>query len=141
VANIPSRMPRVAPRAMGRPSQSLGRPPAQGPDLACRDRSDPRPRSGDRATCELASRDQAAPLRHARKNASEAGQLTGAVGGRHSGEPLAARLAPHVGLAMAGNFLVDLRAIHESSSRYPPDGRDGRVLPVLAYTRAIEDDA
>jgi hypothetical protein len=80
-------------------------------------------------------------VRHARKNASEAGQLAGAVGGGKGGEPLAVRLAPHVGLAMTGNFLVDLWAVHGPSSRCPPDGRDGRVLPVLAPTLAIEDDA
>jgi hypothetical protein len=91
--------------------------------------------------CEFASRDPTAPVRHARKNASEAGQLAGAVGGGEGGQPLAARLAPHVGLTVAGNILMNLRAVHGPSSRCPPDGGDGRVLPVLAPTRAIEDDA
>jgi hypothetical protein len=90
---------------------------------------------------EFAFRDPTALVRHARKNASEAGQLAGAVGGGEGGEPLAARLAPHVGPAMAGNFLVDVWAVHGPSSSCPPDGGDGRVLPVLAPTLAIEDDA
>jgi hypothetical protein len=42
---------------------------------------------------------------------------------------------------MAGNFLVDLWAVHDSSTRYPPDGRDDCALPALAPARAIEDDA
>jgi hypothetical protein len=125
---------------VGRP-QSLGRPAGARPDLPGRDRSDRRLCSGDRATCELASCDQTAPVRHARKNASEASQLAGAVGRGKGGEPLAVRLAPHVGLAMAGNFLVNLRAVRGPSSRCPPDGRDGRVLPLLAHARVIEDDA
>jgi hypothetical protein len=79
-------------------------------------------------------------MRHARKDASEAGQLAGAMGSGYGREPLAMRLAPHLGLALAGNFLVDLRAVHGPSSCCPPDGGDSRFLPVLAPTLAIEDD-
>jgi len=80
-------------------------------------------------------------VRHARENASEAGPFAGAVGGCQSGEPLAVGLAPQVGLAIAGNVLVDLRAVQRPLLCCPPDGQDRRILPLLADGRTIEDDA
>jgi hypothetical protein len=93
------------------------------------------------ADCEFASRDPPAPVRNARKDTSEAGQLAGAIGGRDGGEPLAVRLAPQVGLALAGNHLMDVRTGHGPSSFAHQTGETAAFFPVLAPARVIEDDA
>ena len=89
---------------------------------------------------EPASRDPTAPVGHAGKNASEAGHLPGAAGGGEGGEPLTVRLAPHVGPAMAGNFLVDLWAVHDPPVVAHQTGETAAFFRWLAPTRAIEDD-
>ncbi len=80
-------------------------------------------------------------MRNARQDAPEAGQLAGAVGSRDGGEPLSVRLAPQVGLALAGNDLMDLRTGHGPSSFAHQTGERAAFFPVLAPARVIEDDA
>lgn len=100
--------------------------------------------------------DPGARKHEARKDPADACELAGAVrlGSGHRGDPLTVRLAAHLNLPLADNFLMDLGAVHRySSSGFVHQTREVAVFfprklftvlksaPGLAPACSIQDDA